>query len=362
MAEAVKPTKTVFTITQFLDWQRSKTLDLNPVFQRRQVWKPSAKSQLIDSVVRGFPIPIIFLRQVQDMKTLTSRMEVVDGQQRLRTLISFLDSSALPDFDADNDEFVVKKSHNRDIASLPFNKFPIDAKHQILSYELSTHVFPATTGDALVYKIFARLNSTGLRLKPQEIRNAEFHGEFKSLVYDLSFQYLNLWRKWKVFSDEAISRMDEAEAVSEYIMVMLNGLTGKTQKAINKVYERYEEDFPHSAVVTKRLEAVLTAIDAEIGAVIGDTAFERPALFFSLFAAVYDHMYGLKSGLRSAARPKELPQGFRVELMRASKKIRGKALSEKVQDAMDKATADTGRRNVRHKYLMNTLSLESAQS
>ncbi len=206
------------------------------------------------------------------------------------------------------------------------------------------------------------LNSTGLRLKPQEIRNAEFHGEFKSLVYDLSFQYLNLWRRWTVFSDEAISRMDEAEAVSEYIMVMLNGLTGKTQKAISKVYEKYEDNFPHSAVVSKRLEAVLTAIDAEVGAVIADSAFQRPALFFSLFAGVYDHLYGLESKLRLSTRAKELPQGFRGQLKRTSQKIRDKALPERVQDAMDKATADTGRRNMRHKYLMNALSLESAHS
>ncbi len=150
MAEAVQPTKTVYTITQFLEWQRGKTLDLNPVFQRRQVWKPSAKSQLVDSIVRGYPIPIIFLRQVQDMKTLSSRMEVVDGQQRLRTLISFLDSSLIPGFDAENDGFVVKKSHNKDIAGLSFNELPNDTKHQILAYQLSTHVFPATTGDALV--------------------------------------------------------------------------------------------------------------------------------------------------------------------------------------------------------------------
>jgi hypothetical protein len=362
MAEAIKPTKTVFTISQFLDWQRSKTLDLNPVFQRRHVWKPSAKSQLIDSIVRGFPIPIIFLRQVQDMKTLTSRMEVVDGQQRLRTLISFLDRSALPDFDAAKDEFVVKKSHNPAVANQPFNRFPVDAKHQILSYELSTHVFPATTSDALVYRIFARLNSTGLRLKPQEIRNAEYHGEFKSLVYDLSFQYLPLWRKWKIFSDEAISRMDEAEAVSEYIIVMLNGLTGKTQKAINKVYEKHEDDFPYAPVVTKRLEAVLSTIDEEVGDDIGETAFQRSVLFFSLFVAVYDHMYGLECQLRPAGRAEDLPPTFRTSLLQISKKIQRKVLPEKVQDAMDKATADTGRRRVRHSYLMRALALVSAQS
>jgi hypothetical protein len=360
MAGAVKPTKTVFTITQFLDWQRSKTLDLKPIFQRRQVWKPSAKSLLIDSVVRGFPIPIIFLRQVQNLKSLSTRMEVVDGQQRLRTLLAFLDASSLPDFDAEHDEFVVKRIHNSAIDGRPFAKLPAEIKHQILDYELSTHVFPATTGDEQVFRIFARLNSTGLRLKPQEIRNAEYHGAFKSLVYDLSVQHLNLWRKWSIFDDDAISRMDEAEAVSEYIIVMLLGITGKTQKAISKIYKKYDDKFAQAAVVTKRLESVLVAIEESAGDLIASSAFRRPVLFFSLFAAVYDHMYGLKSPLRPGKR-KGLPAGLRSSLSRANEKVRAKALPESVQDAMDKATTDRGRRDVRHQYLMRALSLASAQ-
>jgi hypothetical protein len=197
-------------------------------------------------------------------------------------------------------------------------------------------------------------------LKHQEIRNAEYHGEFKSLVYDLSFRYLNLWRKWKVFSDEAISRMDEAEAVSEYIIVMLLGLTGKTQKAISKIYEKYEENFPYVTVVSKRLETVFSAIDGSVGNVIGESAFARPVLFFSLFVAVYDSLYGLKSPLR-ATKADALPPGFRSAFLRASTKILEKSLPEKVQDAVDKATTDRGRRVVRHNYLMRAISLVSAQ-
>jgi hypothetical protein len=65
---SLRPPKTVFTITQFLDWQRSGILELKPIFQRPEVWKTPVKSQFIDSVVRGYPIPIIFLRQVQVAK------------------------------------------------------------------------------------------------------------------------------------------------------------------------------------------------------------------------------------------------------------------------------------------------------
>ncbi|MGO9207301.1 MAG: DUF262 domain-containing protein, partial [Candidatus Limnocylindrales bacterium] len=86
----LSPTRTVYTVGQFLEWQRTGVLRLQPVFQRRSVWSLKAKSLLIDSVVRGLPMPIVFLRQLQDLKTFRSQMEVVDGQQRLRTLLSFI--------------------------------------------------------------------------------------------------------------------------------------------------------------------------------------------------------------------------------------------------------------------------------
>ena len=82
--------KTVFKVSDFLSWQKAGNLDLTPPFQRRSVWKKGAKSYLIDTIIRGLPIPIIFIRDKQsDEFSLEPLREVVDGQQRLRTLISF---------------------------------------------------------------------------------------------------------------------------------------------------------------------------------------------------------------------------------------------------------------------------------
>jgi hypothetical protein len=52
----LKPTKTVYTVSDFLDWQRGGTLRLKPIFQRREVWTAKAKSLLIDTVVKGLPV------------------------------------------------------------------------------------------------------------------------------------------------------------------------------------------------------------------------------------------------------------------------------------------------------------------
>lgn len=87
--------RTQFTVGDFVSWMRNGELDLSPSFQRRPVWKKSAKSYLIDTIVRGLPTPIIFLRQITDTKKLTTKRQVVDGQQRIRTLLSFIDRKLL---------------------------------------------------------------------------------------------------------------------------------------------------------------------------------------------------------------------------------------------------------------------------
>ncbi len=353
---ALKPTKTVFTASQFVDWQRNGILQLNPIFQRRPVWRPPARSQLIDSIVKGYPIPIVLLRQVQDLTTLKMKMEVVDGQQRLRTLIAYLDSDALPDYKHEVDAVVVRSTHNPEIAGKPFQKLPKELKQAILSYEFSTHILPASTGDDLVFRIFARLNSTGLSLNKQEIRNAEYHGAFKTLVYDLSFQFLNYWRDWNVFGNDAISRMDEAEAVSEFLIAMIEGLGGKSQTKIDRYYRDNDETLEKVDVLEDRFTKVMLAIDSSIGSLIIDSAFQRPALFYSLWIAFYDHAYGLKSPLKKRT-PTSLPAKLENKFLHLSERIIKKQLPDSVQDAMERATSDPARRRERHLFLMKTLGL-----
>jgi hypothetical protein len=362
MMEQITSTRTVHTVSQFLDWQRSGVLQLSPDFQRRAVWKASAKSYLVDSVVRGYPLPVILLRQVQDIETLKLKMEVVDGQQRLRTLLTFIDPSSLPDFDDTADSFRISKNHNHDLAGKRFSDLPGEIRHRILSYEISTHVFPASTGDTEIYKIFARLNSTGLSLKAQEVRNSEYHGEFKSLVYDIAFSSIDYWKRWRVFTSSAIARMDEAEMISDLLITMKEGIRAKDQKYISSYYETYDEEdsYPGCVFAQRRLENVLLTIDTKLGEIISDTAFSRPALFFSLFAAIYDHMYGLGSPFNKK-KAASLPSNIPTLLTSLSGRIRAGRLSEKVQDAIVKATADKARRDTRHKFLMKALDLEPAQ-
>ena len=78
-----------------------------------------------------------------------------------------------------------------------------------------------------------------------------------------------------------------------------------------------------------------------------------------MFAALYHHMYGLKSPFVKG-RARSLPVNVAQDLIDASDRIRTGDLPEKVQDAMDKATGDKVRRDKRHDFLMESLKLEPA--
>src|ERR1051326_3804601 len=136
-------TKTQYKVSDFLLWHKAGNLVLSPSFQRRPVWKKGAKSYLVDTVVRGLPMPIILLgEQKTSLQTYEPKREVVDGQQRLRTVIAFLDGKSPKDYNFSRDDFVIQKNHNPDLADRPFAQLPASVRQQVLDYQFSVHILP----------------------------------------------------------------------------------------------------------------------------------------------------------------------------------------------------------------------------
>ncbi|TAK76253.1 MAG: DUF262 domain-containing protein [Dehalococcoidia bacterium] len=342
-------TKTQFRISDFLGWARDGTLLLNPYFQRRPVWKPEAKSYFLDTVLRGLPAPIIYIRERVDLSTRRTLREVVDGQQRLRTILAFVEPSALADY-SDTDDFLVREIHNPEFADTRFKNLPDEAQLQILGYEFSTHVLPTTVEDREVLQMFARLNSTGVRLNGQELRNAEWFGEFKTTMYDLGLEQLDRWRDWHVVSDEQISRMHEVEITSDLMMSMIRGITGKTQTRLDKLYEQYDPRFPGRTELSRRFRVVMDTLEEVLGDGITETIYTSEVHFYTAFLFLYDLLFGLKSS--TTRRPaRRLPRAARTALLAASEAFQTENVPASVLDAVRRASADTGRRTTRFKFL-----------
>lgn len=340
---------TDFKVRDFLSWQRAGTLELSPSFQRRPVWAKGAKSFLIDTVVRGFPMPVVFLRNVPSATSSYEPLrQVVDGQQRIRTLISYVAPEVLPDFDPTRDEFTVKRIHNRELAGKPFERLDDEIRLRILEYDFSVHVFPTDTDDREILQVFARMNATGVKLSPQELRNAEFFGEFKSLMYDLGAEQLSRWRKWGVFTETNIARMEEVELTSEFAMLMLSGITKREQASITATYRRYDDEFPPSKEVVRRFHHVMDFIDENFDVRV--TPFAAKALIYSLFGAVYSLLYGLQSPVERTS-PNSIPKRRITWVREAAAHIEAGTAPDSVMEATARRTTDAGSRRRLVAYL-----------
>src|SRR5207245_8235487 len=79
-----------YRIADFVQWNNRDELRLSPQFQRRPVWLPKARSYLIDTIIRGLPVPPIYVRELIDARSQRVTREVIDGQQRLRAVLDFI--------------------------------------------------------------------------------------------------------------------------------------------------------------------------------------------------------------------------------------------------------------------------------
>lgn len=319
--------KTLYRVRDFISWQKNKSLETSPSFQRRPVWNKISKSFLIDTVVRGLPVPIIFLREkIASPNSLEPIREVVDGQQRLRTIFSYVMPSLVDNFDSSADEFTVRKTHNSDLAGKKFSELSDKYKQLILDYEFSVHILPSDVDDREVLQIFARMNSTGVKLNKQEIRNAEYVGEFKESVYSSSFKQLYNWKNWGVFTDYNISRMYEVEFVSDLYRLILEGISAKDQKRLDSLYKEYEDVFAERQIVESRFEHVMETIETKF-VDISDTCFKKPSYLYVLFSFIYDIMYGLNSDLKKKISAKKVDSKIWRKLVTTSDKVEIQQLS-----------------------------------
>ena len=216
-----KTTAKIVTISDLIQWHSKGELQLSPKYQRNSVWNETAKAYLIDTIVRGLPIPPIFLRQTVDVSTKTTYREIVDGQQRVRAIIDYIISES----------FAIKKSHNKGLGGKKYSDLDHDVQEQILEYEVLAEVV-TEKDESIVYDMFARLNSNNIVLHKQEVRNSKYWGEFKVLVYRLSSKYREFFLDYSILSDNDCARMRDAELINSMNFFGSSGLWRKLRELI----------------------------------------------------------------------------------------------------------------------------------
>lgn len=255
-------------------------LELNPRFQRRPVWTDKAKSFLMDTIIRGKPIPKIFIRQRINVTTKSSTRDVVDGQQRLRAILSFV-----------KDGFVISKTQNAEYGGLQFSQLPEEVQSQILAYEISVDLL-INLPDSEVLDIFSRLNSYAVLLNEQEKINANHFGPFKVLADRIGHKYNEYWTGQGILTSRSIVRMLDVNLVADLLIAMLEGI--KSKKQIKRFYAKYEKSFDHDPIeLEERFDNVVDSISSVFPDGLADTEFKRPHVYYSLFTTFAHCLYGL---------------------------------------------------------------------
>lgn len=269
-----------YSINDFVEWDAAKQLELNPRFQRRAVWTDKAKSFLIDTILKGKPIPKIFIRQKLNITTRTSIREVVDGQQRLRTILSYI-----------KDGFTLSRQLNSEYSGLVFSQLPEEVQAQVLGYEVSVDLL-INLPDSEILDIFSRLNSYAVVLNEQEKINADHFGPFKVLADRIGHKYYDYWLNQGILTSKLIMRMQEVKLVADILISILEGI--KTNKQLKKYYDQYETEFEYNTnQIESNFDSVITALSAIYPEGLSDTEFRRPHLFYSLFIALSHKIHGV---------------------------------------------------------------------
>ena len=246
----------------------SGELNYSPWYQRRSVWTRPQKSYLINTLIEQKPIPAIYVRYSLDLDHGKTVREVVDGQQRIRAILEFC-----------RNEFPAKHSENG--ARQTFSQLSRTQRETFLLTAIPVGFLLGAT-DADVIDIFGRINSVSKSLNAQEKRNSRFSGEFKQFCLHQASSRVELWRTYNIFTANDIARMNEVQFISDLALNLLEGLSDFNPTRLNRIYRKFDEDFPYQVEVAHRLDRLFDFIVDIKPSVIRDTIFCRQPIFFSL--------------------------------------------------------------------------------
>lgn len=153
-----------------------KQICIDPEFQRNDVWNMRQKSELIESVIMGIPLPLIYLAENADGKLI-----VVDGRQRLSTFFKFLDNEFRL-----RDLKILKQINGMNFRDMEHHSQYSRYITLLEDTQLIVQIIKYPTKDRVRFDIFDRVNRGGTPLNKQEMRNALYQGKATVLLNELS--------------------------------------------------------------------------------------------------------------------------------------------------------------------------------
>lgn len=167
----VRIAKEQSSVYELLRKEGNGKLVLAPDFQRKDVWDKKHQSELIESILMGIPIPLIYLFEDEN-----GIRQIIDGKQRVSALKEYL-----------NNKFrLTDLSMFPNLRGMKFSDIPQLLQSKLEDYQLHCYIIQPPTPEHVKFNIFERVNRGGINLNKQEMRHALYQGKATELIQELS--------------------------------------------------------------------------------------------------------------------------------------------------------------------------------
>ena len=252
------------TISQLIEWIKKDRINLHPPYQRNFIWSSKDQKLLIDSILKGYPLPNFFIYKKKD-----GTYDMVDGQQRATTISKYIKG----DF-ADSD-----KHYYREIDQLKFLSYVLNV---VELYDIDS-----SNGESLE-NFYSLVNKRGIHLNSAEVNKAQYHNApFMVLVNELmDLQGLS---DLDIFSTKTVQRMNDRSLIEELVAYLFKGIITDKRKAVDELLEstldkaKVEEIYEEFKSILDIL-CILNEVKP-----IKETRFKQRNDFYTLFCFIAKH-------------------------------------------------------------------------
>jgi hypothetical protein len=209
----------------------NKQLNLNPGFQRKSVWTTKDRSKLLESIIRNYPVPAIFLYKREEKGKLV--YDVIDGKQRIETILLFMGVMR-------GNRFTVKTQLDDNSENMVFdwNYLKRKGKQSLIEgYRLYTIEVDGDLSDIIA--LFVRINSTGKALTSSEKQHAKYYDSpFLKTASSIAERYKDYFEKTGILSLGQISRMKHVELLCEIMLSIGSDDVINKKAALDKIMDK----------------------------------------------------------------------------------------------------------------------------
>ncbi|MBP5286150.1 MAG: DUF262 domain-containing protein [Kiritimatiellae bacterium] len=268
---------------------KSKRLILGPKFQRGSVWKLSDRTKLIDTIIRGYPIPAIFLFKRKNAKGRIV-YDVIDGKQRLETLLLFM--GLMPRIEGNR--YSVKLTETIDGTdvkkSVSWQSLSQKVQQSILRCEIPV-IYVSGTND-VISDIFVRINTRGKRLTRAEIFDTLYANRpFWKSIDKLAVELEPLFLEKRIFNKERTNRKEHVSLLSEIALAVFKDASVQDKKrAVELMME--ENPIPPVSIgrVMRETEEAVRFVCEFLLPDKGSSRFSKVSDFYSLVVLIAEFM------------------------------------------------------------------------